>query len=138
MSFAKTRILAILPLLLSIVTSSPMNVVYRVPATASSVASFPACGGQCLPTRANDGHPSDNFNSGTCMHTNFEYRPWVSFDMRETKGVRTIVLINRQDCCTDQLTNFVMFATNSTNPADYSDRSKIQLCQPQNDFLTKN
>lgn len=75
-------------------------------------------------SRANDGNVNPNMDDGSCSHTNFNYEPWARFDMLDVKGIRTVVLINRLDCCSERLKGYRIFATNSTNPADYKISSK--------------
>ncbi|KAM4688886.1 uncharacterized protein O3C94_006985 [Discoglossus pictus] len=50
-----------------------------------------------------DGKSDGNYHSGSCTHTNQDSNPWWKVDLKQSYKVQTIVVANRQDCCSDRL-----------------------------------
>ncbi|KAG9462873.1 hypothetical protein GDO78_022956 [Eleutherodactylus coqui] len=55
------------------------------------------------PELAIDGNDDAEFKLGSCMHTKRDYGPWWTVDMKRLMNVGTVVLTNRQDCCSERL-----------------------------------
>ncbi len=55
--------------------------------------------------RAVDGVTNGNFGGLSVTRTNFEAQPWWQVDLGAVQLLGTIVIHNRTDCCSDQLSN---------------------------------
>src|SRR5689334_11017378 len=49
-----------------------------------------------------EGHLTDPAAYGLLFHTRSEREPWVELDLGEARGVRSIDIQNRTDCCADR------------------------------------
>ncbi|XP_060134164.1 uncharacterized protein LOC118089696 [Zootoca vivipara] len=70
------------------------------PACQSSIYSHPI-----IPSasKAIDGNCDGNFFHGSCTHTNAEKEPWWHVDLGEQFAISTVVVKNREDCCSERL-----------------------------------
>ncbi|CAJ1061789.1 LOW QUALITY PROTEIN: uncharacterized protein LOC114448645 [Xyrichtys novacula] len=55
------------------------------------------------PKRAIDGNPAANWWKGSCTHTRKENRPWWRLDLGKRYKVKTVTVLNRQDCCHERI-----------------------------------
>ncbi|XP_072509775.1 uncharacterized protein [Notamacropus eugenii] len=55
------------------------------------------------PERAVDGSLLDDFEKGTCIHTQREINPWWMVDLGSTETVKSVAITPRKDCCTEEL-----------------------------------
>ncbi|XP_075437465.1 fucolectin-5-like [Ascaphus truei] len=53
--------------------------------------------------RAIDGNKESNAYLHPCSHTKYEQDPWWRLDMKQSNKIDTIVITNRQDCCSERL-----------------------------------
>ncbi|XP_075437473.1 pentraxin fusion protein-like [Ascaphus truei] len=85
--------------------------------------------------RAIDGYKTGIFSAQPCTHTNNEKDPWWKLDLKQSYKIDTIVVTNRQDCCSERLKGAEVRVGNSAdnkNPVcgtinDISN-PKINLC----------
>ncbi|CAI5778806.1 Hypothetical predicted protein [Podarcis lilfordi] len=70
------------------------------PACQSSIYSHPI-----IPSasKAIDGNCEGNFFHGSCTHTSTEKEPWWHVDLGEQFAISTVVVKNREDCCSERL-----------------------------------
>jgi len=55
-------------------------------------------------SRAVDGSQSGDFTAGTCFHSNRgDAKPWWAVDMGAAQEIHQVRIINRQDCCSENL-----------------------------------
>ncbi|XP_032893886.1 uncharacterized protein LOC116983989 [Amblyraja radiata] len=52
---------------------------------------------------ANDGNSDNDFRHGSCSRTRKSKNPWWRADLTESFNVSDVIIINRADCCSDQL-----------------------------------
>ena len=50
-------------------------------------------------SNAVDGKRLTTLAEGSCSHTNYEYSPWLTVDLRAKYKVTEVVITNRGDCC---------------------------------------
>jgi len=62
------------------------------------------------PARAVDGNTDGNYGKGSCTHTKNEKGAWWEVRFRKPRYVDRVVIWNRQDCCAERLSNFVVKA----------------------------
>jgi RHS repeat-associated protein len=67
------------------------------------------------PSRAVDGNTDGNFGDGSVTHTYLELSPWWRVDLGSIRGIGTIELYNRTDCCSDRLSNFQLLLSDDGN-----------------------
>lgn len=89
-----------------------MNVLYRSNAWQSSIAA----NGDA--SRAVDGNVNPDYGAGSCTHTNSGVNNWWITDMFYIRQIQTVMVFNRQDCCSERLTNYRIRVGNSSNPFD--------------------
>ncbi|XP_033012061.1 uncharacterized protein LOC117050501 [Lacerta agilis] len=70
------------------------------PACQSSIYSHPI-----IPSasKATDGNCDGDFFHGSCTHTSTEKEPWWHVDLGEQFAISTVVVKNREDCCSERL-----------------------------------
>ena len=73
--------------------TTPTNVALSKPTAQSSTG----YGGSS--SRAVDGNTDGNWNRGSVTHTNHESNPYWQVDLEEIYKIDTIVVYNRNDCC---------------------------------------
>ncbi|XP_078594646.1 uncharacterized protein LOC144872408 [Branchiostoma floridae x Branchiostoma japonicum] len=83
--------------------------------------------------RAVDGRSITNFHSRTCTHTKQEDNPAWWVDLGQPYVIESVVIVNRQDCCSERLNPFNILIGDSdqvsTNPQCGGDH-QIGLTQP--------
>lgn len=57
-------------------------------------------------SRAVDGNVSGNYWHNSVTHTNLQSNPWWRVYLQEVYKIDSIFIYNRQDCCSDRLSNF--------------------------------
>jgi hypothetical protein len=92
------------------VVSGASNLAQGKTASQSSTLSSYATTG---PAGAIDGNTDGNFFDGSVTHTNFETNPWWQVDLGTAATVNSIVIWNRTDCCSDRLTDYWVFVSNT-------------------------
>ena len=55
------------------------------------------------PKRAIDGNHAAIWAQGSCTHTTEENRPWWRVDLGARYKVKTVTVLNRQDCCEERI-----------------------------------
>ncbi|OCT77287.1 hypothetical protein XELAEV_18032486mg, partial [Xenopus laevis] len=55
------------------------------------------------PDRAIDGSKQVNFYSHPCSHTSGDFEPWWRLDLKKSYMVKSVVIVNRMDCCSERL-----------------------------------
>ncbi|XP_072029155.1 scavenger receptor cysteine-rich type 1 protein M130-like isoform X2 [Amphiura filiformis] len=70
------------------------------------------------PERAIDGNTDGIWRSLSCTHTLNEKGPWWMVDMAEHHCISKVVLVNRQDCCHERLTNTIVRIGNNDTVAN--------------------
>uniref|UniRef100_A0A803JG66 Fucolectin uncharacterized LOC100491211 n=1 Tax=Xenopus tropicalis TaxID=8364 RepID=A0A803JG66_XENTR len=53
--------------------------------------------------RAIDGVKLTDLHQGPCTHTNNEYQPWWQLDLKKRYKVKSVIVVNRGDCCSERL-----------------------------------
>ncbi|MEQ1530819.1 MAG: N,N-dimethylformamidase beta subunit family domain-containing protein [Methylococcales bacterium] len=86
----------------------PVNLALGKPASQSSTYLATAIAG-----RAVDGDTDGNYSGNSIAHTNAELNPWWQVDLGAQNDIHNIILGNRLDCCTDRLSNFYVFVSNT-------------------------
>jgi hypothetical protein len=75
------------------------------------------CGGDA--SRAIDGNTSGDFGAASVSHTDAEANAWWEVDLGASATVSSIVLWNRTDCCSDRLSDYWVFVSNTPfSPGD--------------------
>ena len=59
-------------------------------------------------SNAVDGKRLTTLAEGSCSHTNYEYSPWLTVDLRAKYKVTEVVITNRGDCCCKFSTHFLI------------------------------
>ncbi|MCK5828940.1 MAG: discoidin domain-containing protein [Methylococcales bacterium] len=85
----------------------PLNLAYNKTASQSSTAYGGSAG------RAIDGNISGHYGDASTTHTGYENNPWWQVDLGSETQVNSIHLWNRTDCCTNRLSNFYVFVSDS-------------------------
>ncbi|XP_034409591.1 fucolectin-6-like [Cyclopterus lumpus] len=60
-----------------------------------------------------DGNRNSKFHSGSCTHTDKEKNPWWRVDLLESYIVTSVIVINREDCCSERLNGAEIHIGNS-------------------------
>ncbi|MGI8746275.1 MAG: discoidin domain-containing protein [Bryobacteraceae bacterium] len=60
-----------------------------------------------------DGNADGNFWDGSVTHTNYESNAWWQVDLGNSATVNSLVIWNRTDCCTNRLTDYWVFVSNT-------------------------
>ena len=79
-------------------------------ATQSSTLSGYATAG---PAAAVDGNINGSFFSGSVTHTNADTNAWWQVDLGASAAVSSIVIWNRTDCCSDRLSDYWVFVSDT-------------------------
>jgi len=88
--------------------SCSVNLSLNATATQSSTQSNAAA------SRAIDGNTDGNFwASNSSSLTNWELQPWLDVDLGEIKDIERIEVWNRDDCCTELLSDFYILVSNA-------------------------
>jgi hypothetical protein len=74
-------------------------------------------------SRAVDGNTNGVYNQNSVTHTNNDTNAWWQVDLGSARTIETIQLFNRTDCCSNRLSNFYVFVSNS----DMTGRSYTNL-----------
>eukprot|EP00079_Xenopus_tropicalis_P036907 XP_017950678.1 PREDICTED: uncharacterized protein LOC100498436 isoform X1 [Xenopus tropicalis] len=53
--------------------------------------------------RAIDGITETDLNKSPCTHTNRDYQPWWQLDLDKRYQVKSVIVVNRRDCCSQRL-----------------------------------
>ena len=53
----------------------------------------------CIPARAIDGNTNDTYKQESCTHTSKESDPWWTVTFKYDILVKTVVIVNRGECC---------------------------------------
>ncbi|OCT75080.1 hypothetical protein XELAEV_18034070mg [Xenopus laevis] len=53
--------------------------------------------------RAIDGIKLTDLHQGPCTHTNQDYQPWWQLDLKKRYKVKSVIIVNRGDCCSERL-----------------------------------
>ena len=64
-------------------------------------------------SRAVDGNTNGVYNQNSITHTNNDTNAWWQVDLGSVRTIETIQLFNRTDCCSNRLSNFYVFVSNS-------------------------
>ncbi|XP_070556415.1 uncharacterized protein [Ptychodera flava] len=81
------------------------NVAVGKPASQSSLYTISTPAG---PENAVDGNADSNWSSQSCTHTLQEQDSWWKVDLQDTYNVDEVVIINREDCCSERLVGAVV------------------------------
>jgi hypothetical protein len=60
-----------------------------------------------------DGNTDGNFFDGSVTATNLDANAWWQMDLGTSTTIGTIVIWNRTDCCTDRLTDYWVFVSDT-------------------------
>jgi hypothetical protein len=60
-----------------------------------------------------DGNTEGNFSIGSVTHTNRDANAWWQVDLGASRPIRSIVIWNRTDCCSDRLNDYWVFVSDS-------------------------
>ena len=63
--------------------------------------------------RAVDGNTNGNWIAGSITHTAYEANPWWQVDLGSSAVISSVVVWNRTDCCSDRLTDYWVFVSNT-------------------------
>ena len=63
--------------------------------------------------KAIDGNTDGFYWNGSVTHTNFEVNPWWQVDLNNSRQINTIQVWNRTDCCSERLSNFYLFVSDT-------------------------
>lgn len=80
------------------------------------------------PSRVVDGDTNGVFGNNSVSHTNLNAQPWWQVDLGAASPLSTINVWNRTDCCTDRLSDFWIFT--SETPFDTSLTPEQQASRP--------
>merc|ERR1712002_956704 len=64
------------------------------------------------PNRAIDGNTDSNYGGNSCTHTQSSDHSWWSVDLGVPSKVESVKIYNRQDCCSDRLTDPIVYLSN--------------------------
>lgn len=64
-------------------------------------------------SKAVDGNTDGIYNNGSITHTILTPNNWWQVDLLESFSISDITLFNRTDCCTERLSNFYVFVSDS-------------------------
>jgi cytochrome c peroxidase len=78
-------------------------------------------------SRAVDGNTNGVYNQNSVTHTNNDTNAWWQVDLGSARTIETIQLFNRTDCCSNRLSNFYVFVSNS----DMTGRSYTNLVRDE-------
>jgi hypothetical protein len=87
------------------------NVAVGKAATQSSTLS--GFGTTTVASSAVDGNTDGNFFHGSVSHTNLETNAWWQVDLGASVTVSSVTVWNRTDCCSDRLTDYWLFVSNT-------------------------
>jgi hypothetical protein len=76
---------------------------------SSTYPGYPSAG----PGSAMDGNTDGNFFDGSVTATNLDANAWWQMDLGTSTTIGTIVIWNRTDCCTDRLTDYWVFVSDT-------------------------
>ena len=85
------------------------NVALSKPASQSSTG----WGG--IASRGVDGNISGQWGQGGISHTNSESNPWWKVDLQDLHEISSMKVFNREDCCSDRLSNFKVTVLNGSS-----------------------
>ena len=71
--------------------------------------------------KAIDGNRDGNFGAGSLSHTDFDSQPWWQVDLNARYAISDVEVYNREDCCTDALSDFYVLASDQPFAADSLD-----------------
>jgi len=63
--------------------------------------------------KAIDGNTDGFYWNGSVTHTNYEVNPWWQVDLNNSRQINTIQVWNRTDCCSERLSNFYLFVSDT-------------------------
>ncbi|XP_029448211.1 fucolectin-5-like [Rhinatrema bivittatum] len=69
----------------------------------TGVATQSSVGYDGPPGLAIDGNQDSNHLRGSCMHTGYDKNPWWQVDLQKSWKVKSVVVVNRGDCCSERL-----------------------------------
>jgi hypothetical protein len=78
--------------------------------TAAQSSSY---GGTSNAQNAVDGNTDGNYVDGSITHTNQESTPWWQVTLTAPATINNVVIWNRTDCCTDRLSDYWVFVSNT-------------------------
>jgi RHS repeat-associated protein len=91
----------------STVNPRATNLALGQPATQSSTYSIATA------DFAVDGNVNGNYFAGSVSHTGLQAAPWWQVDLGSSQPIGVIDLWNRLDCCSDRLSNFYVFVSDT-------------------------
>ena len=91
-------------------TSTTSNLALGKSATQSSTGVY---GPPAAASNAVDGNTEGNFYNGSVTHTKPDANAWWQVDLGNSATVSSIVIWNRTDCCSDRLSDYWVFVSNT-------------------------
>jgi hypothetical protein len=73
--------------------------------------------------------PQNHYGGGTCTHTTRTRDPWWRLDLKTTKSLSSVELMNRGDCCSDRFEGLRVYLSDDASYMKHSANS-IQCGQP--------
>ena len=70
-------------------------------------------GGYASASRAVDGNPNGNWGGSSVTHTNNDPNAWWQVDLGAQAAISDIKITNRTDCCSDRLSDFYVFVSDT-------------------------
>jgi hypothetical protein len=87
--------------------------------TAAQSSTLSGYGSLTAASNAVDGNTDGNFNDGSVTHTNLDANAWWQVDLGNSATISAISIWNRTDCCSDRLSDYWVFASNTPfSPSD--------------------
>jgi hypothetical protein len=86
------------------------EIAYNLAKGKSAVQKSIGWGGD--PNRAIDGNTDSNYGGNSCTHTQSSDHSWWSVDLGVPSKVESVKIYNRQDCCSDRLTDPIVYLSN--------------------------
>ncbi len=91
-------------------STAPTNLAQGRTATQSStLPGYPSDAASA----AVDGNPNGNFFGGSVTHTNADPNAWWEVDLGASAAVSSVVVFNRTDCCSDRLSDYWVFVSDT-------------------------
>jgi len=79
-----------------------------------------------------DGNSNGDFNAASVTHTNADLNSWWEVDLASMNRISLVRLWNRTDCCSDRLSNFYVFVSDTSmvgrTLADLVADSSVKRC----------
>nr|XP_014349315.1 PREDICTED: fucolectin-like [Latimeria chalumnae] len=113
----------ILPPVCIFTTGSPAvpNIALMGRATQSSLHDING-----VAAHAVDGNKNPNYEGLSCGHTQADFGPWWRLDLQEQHTIITVVITNREDCCSERLRGVQVWVGDSLEKGGH-DNFHIQL-----------